>query len=90
MCARKLVLEHRAHEAIVEKPRRTVDDVKRLRLWVIGFDTAGRTEHGAVGQGRSARLAGLPLRPAAEEIANRHSVKPISHVNWRPTRLPRD
>jgi hypothetical protein len=37
-----------------------------------------------VGQGRSTRLAGLPLRPAAEEVANRHSVKPISQVIRRP------
>jgi len=33
-----------------------------------------------VGQGRSASLAGLPLGPAAQEVANRHSVKPISQV----------
>src|SRR5450759_3194547 len=54
--------------------------MKRLRLRVVGLDAARRTEHSAVGQGRSARLAGLPLRPAAEEVANRHSVKPISQV----------
>jgi len=33
-----------------------------------------------VGQRRAASLAGLSLGPAAEKIANRHSVKPISRV----------
>src|SRR5450759_502526 len=80
MGASKLVLEHRAHEAIVEESRRAIDDVKRLGLRIVGLDAARRTEHGAVGQGRSASLAGLPLRPAAQEVANRHSVKPISQV----------
>src|SRR5258708_17612453 len=84
MSARELILEHRAHEAIVEKSRGAIDDVKRLGLRIVGLDAAGRTEHSAGGQGRSARLAGLPLRPAAEEGANRHSVKPISHVIRRP------
>jgi len=47
----KLVFEHRTHETIVEESGGAVDDVQRLRLRVIGFDAAGRTEHSTVGQG---------------------------------------
>jgi hypothetical protein len=82
--ARQLILEHRADEAIVEKSRGAIDDVERLGLGIVSLDAAGRTKHSAVRQGRSARLAGLPLWPPAEEVANRHSVKPISHVIQRP------
>src|ERR1700686_2901094 len=90
MCPRQLIFEHRSDEAIVEKSSGAIDDVKRLRLGIVGLDAAGRAEHSAVGQGRSARLAGLPLRPAAEEVANRHSLKPTSQVIRRPAGLRRD
>src|SRR5260370_39702005 len=90
MSARQLILEHRADEGIVEKSRGAIDDVQWLGLRIVGLDAAGRTEHSAVGQGRSARLAGLPLRPAAEEAGKRHSVTPISHMIRRPATPARD
>jgi len=77
---RELVLEHGPHESIVEEARRAVDDVQRLGLWIVGPHSAGGTEHRTVGKWRPACLACLRLGPAAEKIANRHSVKPISRV----------
>jgi hypothetical protein len=38
--ASELVLEHGAHEAIVEETGGAVDDVKRLGLWVVDLDAA--------------------------------------------------
>ena len=61
----KLVLEDGSHESIIEESGGPVDDVQRLRLRIVGFYAARRAENCAMGQGRSASLAGLALRPAA-------------------------
>jgi hypothetical protein len=48
---RQLVFEHRPDEAIVEESCRPVNDVERLRLWVVGPDPARRAEDCSVRQG---------------------------------------
>jgi hypothetical protein len=62
---RKLVLENRPHETIVEEARGPIDYVKRLGLGVIDLYATPRTEHRPVRQGRPASQACLSFRPAA-------------------------
>src|SRR5690348_12320968 len=80
MRARQLVLEHWAHESLVEEACGPVDDVQRFSLRIVGPNSTRRTEDRAAGKWRPTSLAGHRLRPPAEEVANRHSVKPISHA----------
>jgi hypothetical protein len=78
--ASELVFEDGTHEAVVEESRGAVDDVKRFGLGIVGSHAARWTEDRTVWKRRPARLTGLSFGPAAEEVANRHSVKPISRV----------
>src|SRR5207249_3837294 len=80
MRARQLVLEHRAHEPLVEETRGAINDVQRFGLRVVGSDSTRGTEDRAARKWRAASLAGDRLRPPPEEVANRHPVKPISHA----------
>jgi hypothetical protein len=61
----ELVLQHGPDEAIVEEPRRAVDDVERLSLRIVGLDAARRAENRAMRQRRSTSQAGLGFRPPA-------------------------
>src|SRR5207253_7570025 len=60
----ELVLEDRAYEAIVEEPGGAVDDVQRLSVWVISFDSACGAEDRAGRKRRAASLACQSVRPA--------------------------
>jgi hypothetical protein len=60
----QLVLENRAHEAIVEEPGGAVDDMQGLGLWVISLDSACRAEDRAGRKWRAASLACQSVRPA--------------------------
>lgn len=51
MSPRKLVFEHGPNETIIEESCRPVDDMERLRLWVVCPDPARRAEHSTVRQG---------------------------------------
>jgi hypothetical protein len=51
MSPRQLVFEHRPDEAFIEESSRSVHDVERLGLWVVGPDPARRAEDRAVRQG---------------------------------------
>jgi hypothetical protein len=77
---RQLVFENWAYEAVIEEACRPIDDVEGLGVWVVGPDTAGGTEHRAMRERGTAGLARLGLRPAAQKVANRHSIKPISRI----------
>src|SRR5690242_14254744 len=80
MRSRQLVFENRTHEALVEQSSGAINDVQGLGLRIVGSHSAHRTEDRAAGKNRPASLAGDSLRPPAQEIANRHPVKPISRA----------
>jgi hypothetical protein len=80
VCAGQLVFENWAHKPIVEEACGPIDDVQRFGVGVVCPDATRGAEHRAVWERGTAGLARLGLRPAAQKVANRHSIKPISRI----------